>query len=155
MKISSSHAEVTIRQVSEPIFSHLANLVEESESEGFRFLRKLVDDWTSGENRFTQQGEALFIAECDGQIVAVGGLNIDPYANAPTVGRVRRFYVAARFRRQKLGARMIEVIVDLAKQHFTTLRLYTNSEEAARFYLAVGFSSHYGCSECTHILQIK
>lgn len=35
-------------------------LVRESEGEGFRFLARLVSEWSSGRNRFGRPGEALF-----------------------------------------------------------------------------------------------
>lgn len=155
MHVGSPHLDVNIRRISDLLTIHLEGLVEESESEGFRFLRRLLDDWNSGENRFSQPGEALFVADCVGQIVAVGGLNIDPYADDPTVGRVRRFYVSANFRHKKIGKRLIEEIICLARKHFTVLRLYTNSQVASQFYVAVGFVEYNKPPDCTHILQIQ
>ncbi|MFT3883033.1 MAG: hypothetical protein QM703_25700 [Gemmatales bacterium] len=40
----------------------LEALAKESEHEGWRFLRRLVDEWISGANRFAESGEALFAA---------------------------------------------------------------------------------------------
>ena len=64
-------------------------LVAESEQAGLGFLRRLADEWTGGVNRFDRLGEALFGARIGRELVAVGGLNVDPYAKDPTIARVR------------------------------------------------------------------
>ena len=73
----------------------LADLIAESEREGFALVRRLVDDWESGDNRFDRPGEALFAVVADGRVLGVCGLNIDPYLPGGRVGRVRHLYVAA------------------------------------------------------------
>ncbi|XEC93028.1 hypothetical protein AB6A23_16775 [Paenibacillus tarimensis] len=57
-------------------------------SEGFRHLKRLVNDYETGVNKIDKEGEALFIAYQNGNIVGVCGLNRDPYANCDEVGRV-------------------------------------------------------------------
>src|SRR4051812_2163930 len=81
----------------------LAELVAESERSDFRFVRKLMDDWISGINRFDKPGEALFTVTVDSRVVAVGGLNQDRYVGVPGIGRVRRLYVLEAFRRRGVG----------------------------------------------------
>jgi GNAT superfamily N-acetyltransferase len=155
MGAEASTLDFNIRRIVELSPNLLDDLVVESELQGFRFLRRLVDDWASGENRFSQSGEALFVADRAGHVVGVGGLNIDPYAGSPKTGRVRRFYVSALFRRQKAGSRLIEAIVAFARSRFTMLRLYTSSPNAAQFYSSVGFSACDDFSHCTHVLVLK
>ena len=57
----------------------LAAPIAESEAHGLRFVRRLTDEWLNGVNRFDRPGEALFAARDGADVVAVGGLNIDPY----------------------------------------------------------------------------
>src|SRR4029077_6614438 len=76
----------------------LAPLVAESERDGWQFVRRLADEWTSGANRFDKPDEALFIASVDSVIVGVCGLNADPYASDESVGRVRHLYVLRAYR---------------------------------------------------------
>jgi hypothetical protein len=45
-------------------------LLAESEQAGLRFLRRLVDEWASGVNRFDRPGEALFGAQIGHEWVA-------------------------------------------------------------------------------------
>jgi len=54
-------------------------LVAESESAGYRLVRRLADEWASGENRFDRPGEALFAAWVDGHLFGTCGLYVDPY----------------------------------------------------------------------------
>ena len=71
----------------------LAALLAESEQQGFRFVRRLVEEWESGANRFDRPGEALFVARVGNDVVGVCGLHVDPYADDPKIGRVRHLYV--------------------------------------------------------------
>src|SRR5438876_6602699 len=71
----------------------LDGLLAESEQAGIRFVRRLVEEWSSGANRFDRPGEALFGARVGGQWVGVCGVNVDPYAAEERVGRVRHLYV--------------------------------------------------------------
>ena len=117
----------------------LADLVVESQREGFAFVRRLVNEWESGDNRFDRPGEALFAAVADGRVVGVCGLNVDPYLPGGRVGRVRHLYVAAAFRRRGIGAGLVEAVIRTAHGTFDRLRLRTDSEPAARFYESLGF----------------
>src|SRR3989442_1637640 len=78
----------------------LAALIAESEQAGLRFVRRLVEEWGTGANRFDRSGEALFAARVDGELVGVCGLNIDPYAANDRIGRLRHLYVRSAFRRR-------------------------------------------------------
>jgi len=133
---------------------HLNSLVAESEMEGFQFLRRLVTDWSDGTNTFSLDGEALFLAEHEGRLVGVAGLNIDPYAGSSHIGRVRRLYVSKRFRRHGVGSRLLAEIVAAAKNRFTRLQLFTRSADAVRFYVALGFVAREDIPQCTHVLDL-
>lgn len=71
----------------------LMMLVDESRTEGFRHLKRLVSDYDTGTNKFDKDGEALFLALKNGDIVGVCGLNEDPHSENKEIGRVRRLYV--------------------------------------------------------------
>jgi GNAT superfamily N-acetyltransferase len=132
----------------------LAELVAESERDGLAFLRRLVEEWESGDNRFDRPGEALFAAVEGGRVVGVCGLNFDPYFSAGRVGRVRHLYVAAEFRRRGIGTELVAAVIMTARGTFDRLRLRTGSESAAGFYESLGFRL---CAEepaCTHVLVL-
>jgi len=131
----------------------LAAPIAESEAHGLHFVRRLTDEWINGVNRFDRPGEALFAMRDAADIVAVGGLNIDPYTADPAVGRVRHVYVVAAHRRRGLGAALVTDIIAAARGHFQTLRLSTSNPDAARFYERLGFRPRAGVAKCTHVME--
>jgi GNAT superfamily N-acetyltransferase len=146
--------EVTVERLTDLPPDALAALVAESERAGWRFVRRLSDEWAAGANRFDRPGEVLFATRVDGRLVGVCGLNVDPYAADEAVGRVRRLYVLAEFRRIGVGRRLVRAVVAAARGRFGSLRLRTESREAAAFYERLGFRP-VGLPDCTHVLGLE
>ena len=133
--------------------AELNPLVTEAEAGGHLFVRRLRDEWASGSNRFDMRGERLIVARAGDRLVGVGGLNHDPYTQAPGIGRLRHLYVARDARRRGVGALLVRSILAGAAVHFTLIRLRTDSAEAAAFYSRLGF--HPTDEEgATHFLRI-
>ena len=131
----------------------LATPLVESEARGIHFVRRLTDEWINGVNRFDRPGEALFAVRDAADIVAVGGLNVDPYTTEPGTGRVRHLYVVATHRRRGLGATLVGEIIATARSRFHTLRLSTSNPDAARLYERLGFRPCADVAKCTHIME--
>ena len=132
----------------------LAELIVESEQHGLRFVRRLADEWASGANRFDRPGEALFVARSAGDVVGVCGLNVDPYATALDVGRVRHLYVLRAHRHRGIGQQLVTAIVQAARGRFQRLRLRTQNPEAARLYERLGFRAAVDATDCTHVMEL-
>ena len=132
----------------------VAPLITESEQAGLRFVSRLAEEWASGRDRFDQPGEALFGAQLEGVLVGVCGLNVDPYAGDPRVGRVRHLYVLTARRRLGVGRQLVGAVVAAAHGPFTALRLSTVNPAAARLYEALGFCRHAGDAHCTHVMDL-
>ncbi|EOR07796.1 GNAT family N-acetyltransferase [Acinetobacter sp. ANC 3926] len=117
-------------------------LIQYSEREGFRFLNRLKQDFQSGANCFDQIGEALFVVydQQDG-LIAVGGLNQDPFAESKRVGRLRRFYIHPDYRHKKIATYLLMHIEQYAKTYFERLDLFTDTAQAAHFYQSRGYQS--------------
>jgi len=130
-------------------------LVVESESAGYRLVRRLVDEWAGGENRFDRPGEVLFAAWMDGRLIGACGLNVDPYTKADGVGRVRHLYVLSAYRRLGVGRQLVGRVVDAARGRFGRLRLSTRNPEAARLYERMGFARSVGTPDHTHVLELR
>jgi GNAT superfamily N-acetyltransferase len=148
-----TNPSLRVERVDEPSRDALAALVDDSERHGVRFVRRLADEWASGANRFDRPGEALFMAWIDGDAVGVGGLNIDPYATAPGVGRVRHVYVLTAHRRAGVGARLMHAILDAARGRFEVVRLRTSNPAAARLYERLGWEP-VDEADCSHALAL-
>ena len=132
----------------------LGELLEEGEREGFRFLRRLEDEWQSGANRFGRDGEALFIARVDGRLVGICGINVDPYVGSDDIARLRHLYVAPDARRHGIGRTLARLAIESAARHrFRAVYLRSDTEAAARFYESLGFMP-IDDGDATHALAL-
>ncbi|WNS76255.1 GNAT family N-acetyltransferase [Bacillus sp. DTU_2020_1000418_1_SI_GHA_SEK_038] len=132
----------------------ISHLVQESKAAGFRFLEKLVNDYQNGTNRFNKHGESLLgVYNKQGVLIAIGGLNNDPYSNDPKIGRLRRFYVASNFRRSGVGTLLLNKIMLEAKKYYEGLVLHTDTVQGDLFYTAFGFSKTCDYPNSTHYIN--
>lgn len=123
----------------DPLVPALAALRAEARAEGYRFVDTLAEDWETGHNRFDRPGELLLAAWDGGMMIAVGGLNRDPYPCASGTGRLRHVFVAAARRRSGMGGALVRRLMDGAHDHFDRVRLRTASAKAGLFYECLGF----------------
>ncbi len=129
----------------------IERLLAEALAEGVDFVQTLVDDWGSKENRFDGPGELLCGSFDDGVLVAVGGLNLDPFAGRPDMGRIRRVYVRRAWRNAGVGRALVSALVGEARRSFHSVRLRAENADAARLYERMGFVPVPG-PDATHIL---
>jgi GNAT superfamily N-acetyltransferase len=132
----------------------IEELQAEAHIEGYRFIDTLVNQWLSGENRFNAPGEALCGCMDDGLLIAVGGLTRDPFLSDPAVGRIRRVYVRRACRNRGIGAALLDQLLSVARQNFSSVRLRAESPQAARLYGRKGFSEIQSPT-ATHILHLR
>jgi GNAT superfamily N-acetyltransferase len=118
-----------------PLPSGIYDLLSEGEASGFRFLRRLVNDYEDGSNRFDATGEALYCITINQQLAGIGGVN----AFHSRIGRIRRFYILKEYRRHGIGALLLEAIERHAQNHFERLELFTDSEAGSAFYQQCGY----------------
>jgi GNAT superfamily N-acetyltransferase len=111
----------------------------EAAQQSFRFIARLISDWESGLNTFSQDGETLLGGYEGEQLIAVGGLNKDPYIEGTVVDRIRHVYVLAKWRRRGVGRALIDRLLVEAENVFSEVRLRTETAEAADFYIRCGF----------------
>ena len=132
-------------------------LVTESELQGWKLVRRLIDDYVSGINRFDADGECLFLATSDGAVVGVCGLNVDPYSADPDIGRVRHLYVLPAHRRTGVGKQLVQAVISQAHSRFGQLSDYVHPKSSSR--QAVCTSDWDSCPpldipDATHVLGI-
>lgn len=142
-----------VRRISHPL-SGMDDLHAEARAEGYDFIDTLVDDWASGANRFDGPGEAFFGCFDESTLVAIGGLNVDPFAGDPQVGRIRRVYVRPQWRNSGVGAALVTVLVEKARKSFKCVRLRAENSDAARLYERLGFVRIEN-PNATHILAFE
>ncbi|GLX68044.1 GNAT family N-acetyltransferase [Paenibacillus glycanilyticus] len=146
---------IIITKVKQLDIYDLTQLVDESTSEGFRHLKRLVGDYEAGTNKFDMAGEALFLAIKHGEIVGVCGLNQGLHANSSKVGRVRRLYVSPNARRFGVGRMLMNSVIAEARNHYQMLVLKTDNPVADLFYRSIGFLDKADSEIDTHFLELS
>jgi N-acetylglutamate synthase-like GNAT family acetyltransferase len=146
---------IDIVHISEISSEEINYLLEESLSQGFRFVERLIREYRSGLNCFDKSGEVLLTASVQGAVVGIGGLNRDPYFNNSKVGRLRHLYVGSVWRRQGVGRLLVAQLMHEANQHYQLLTLRTDTLTADEFYQKLGFKTYPSWGHTTHHLQLS
>jgi GNAT superfamily N-acetyltransferase len=145
-----------VKQIQNLLHFDLNKLIKESKEEGFRFVERLANDYNNGSNTFNEMGEALFgVFNKKGEMIAIGGLNIDPFSNQPYIGRLRRFYVSKEYRRNGIGSLLLKKIINEAEKYFKILVLHTDTKPAEDFYASFGFSKENLYANSTHYMELS
>jgi len=131
-----------------------SNLVALARDEGYLFLTRAEAEWIDGSNRFDKPGEGLFLARIGSESVGIAGLNVDPFLEDPTVGRLRRVYVAPEVRGAGIGGDLVRACIGSAASHFSRVRLRAENPDAARLYERLGFVAVEE-TEATHSIEIS
>jgi GNAT superfamily N-acetyltransferase len=127
-------------------------LLADAASEGVRNMALLAQDWTSGDQRFDGDGEALLGTLLTGELAGIGSLSIEPAAAEPA-RRVRRFYVRPAFRRQGVARTLASALIQEALDQVDLLTCNAAaSPAAAPFWEAQGFSPDTS-GPWTHVLR--
>ncbi|MCG8707798.1 GNAT family N-acetyltransferase [Brenneria sp. 4F2] len=131
-----------------------AELKAQSMAEEFNMLRRLEENWLSGQNRFDKLGEKLIGAFADGSIVGVCGINIDPYTPAANTGRLRHLYVDNGWRKRRVGSGLLSEIIKNSDRWFNFIN--TNAPPSAfTFYERAGFIALIDVDKVTHQLCLR
>src|ERR1700677_5324056 len=144
---------IPIQKIELPV-PGIERLLAEAREEGYDFIETLVEEWASAENRFDAPGEILCGRLDHGLLVAVGGLNCDPFAGRADVGRIRRIYVRPAWRDKGIGRALVTTLLEQARTHFRCVRLRSENAEAARLYERIGFTP-IANPDATHILILE
>jgi len=135
--------------------SGFKTLQQESQQEGYRFLLRLEEDWLDGTNTFSAVGEGLYEVRVMGELVAIGGINIDPYGQSEADGRLRRFYVKKAYRRKGVGKLLVDFILQEHRSNFERVSLYTGEPAAGAFYVRCGFTEVLGVEKVSHRIVLR
>lgn len=146
---------VHIQKIEPLTLAQLQPLLDASISEGYTFVQKLWDEYQSGVNDFSGDGEVLLGGYHDDQFVAIGGIHTDPYLNSPAIGRVRHVYVLPACRRYGIGKALVQALIDHSAAQFATVTLRTTTDHGRAFYTAIGFADAPRFADATHWLDVK
>jgi GNAT superfamily N-acetyltransferase len=126
-------------------------LAGDAGSEGFGFIDRLDREWADGSNRFDRDGECLLGLIEDNALIAIGGLNRDPYTFDIRTGRIRHLYVRPKFRRSGCATQLMRELLLRGETVFSGIRLRTTSSPAQCLYERLDFQP-VNETDATHIL---
>ncbi|MFC0409667.1 GNAT family N-acetyltransferase [Roseomonas elaeocarpi] len=129
----------------------LGVLRAEAAAEGFRFVERLVAAGAAG---FGGPGELLLGAFLGDELVAIGGLNRDPYVGDPGTARLRHLYVRPGFRRRGIASAIVQQLLGEAGENVRLVRLRTDTAAGAAFYRRHGFTPVRD-AQATHVLPLQ
>jgi len=144
--------KIEIKQITDLNIGLLEKLAVEAHIEGHKFVQRAIDEWKSGLNNFSKKGEILFGIFISKICEGIGGLNIDPFIENPSIGRIRHVYISQDHRRKGFATLLLRKIIHIASKHFELLRLYTGIPNASSFYESLGFIPSKGF-KMLHILK--
>jgi GNAT superfamily N-acetyltransferase len=116
----------------------LATLRELSLAEGFSHVDHIAAEYEKGNHEFEAPGAFGYGWYLGAELVAIGGLTLDPYIEE-RAGRVRRVYVHPEHRRRGLARKMMERILEEARQSYSFFTLRSATPEASALYVSLGF----------------
>ncbi len=117
----------------------IAELERAADAEGHRFVARTRHEWLDGTNRFDGVGETFFVALAGNRVVAMCGVNIDPYVNSTRVGRLRHMYTHPDYRRQGVAEALVRTCMRHGSRSFEKVRLRTDNPAADALYQSLGF----------------
>ena len=119
--------------------SIIRDLSRVAEAEGFRFVTRFADECANGGVQLDSPGEYFCGVFEEGDLVALGGVTLDPYVDDAGVGRVRHVFVRPEFRARGVGRMLVDRLEARAQNRYTRLRLRTDRAAAAAFYERLGY----------------
>jgi GNAT superfamily N-acetyltransferase len=89
---------------------------------------------------------AVFAAYIHGELAGIGAMTDEPMMTSQPTWRMRRLYVHRKFRRQKVACAIATALLQEAAKKVRAVTVHVPSDEAARFWEALGFRRVTGCS---------
>lgn len=142
---------VSLRVVANTLPDDVVLLADEAEREGYEHIRRLVDEWKTGRNRFARRGEQLLVAIDGNDVVAVGGLTTE-FCRKDWL-RMRRYYVLPAYRGRGIGRMIAARLLDHARTFTDTVTVHAGSANASLFWEAMRFQPMQ-CGTYTHIYRL-
>jgi GNAT superfamily N-acetyltransferase len=143
--------EIDIRPVIGTLPQQIHSLAIEARREGYRFLDRLIDEWSDGSNRFDRNGECLLMVFIGKVPAGIGGLTAEPRIAGAL--RMRRFYIHPSARGQGIGRMLADALIGRARQMTTLLTVHSGTGDASAFWQALGFQECFG-DGYSHLLRL-
>ncbi|MGO6849120.1 GNAT family N-acetyltransferase [Rhizobium beringeri] len=143
---------IDIRTFRDGLPQEIADLESEARREGYLHITRLVDEWSTGDNRFQRDGERLLGAYADEVLAGIGGMTVETAMSGAL--RMRRFYMRPAMRGRGIGRMLAMALLDHARSFCTVVTVHAGNDGAARFWESIGFQPH-GRDGHSHLLALQ
>jgi GNAT superfamily N-acetyltransferase len=143
---------IDIRRFRDRLPQEIADLESEARQEGYLHITRLIDEWSTGDNRFQRDGERLLGAYVDDALAGIGSMTVETAMSG--VLRMRRFYVRPATRGRGIGRILALALLDHARSFCTVVTVHAGNDGAAKFWESLGFQPH-GRDGYTHLLALQ
>ncbi|TAZ00803.1 GNAT family N-acetyltransferase [Rhizobium leguminosarum] len=143
---------INIRRLRDRLPQEIADLESEARQEGYLHITRLIDEWSTGDNRFQRDGERLLGAYVDDALAGIGSMTVETAMSG--VLRMRRFYVRPATRGRGIGRILALALLDHARSFCTVVIVHAGNDGAAKFWESLGFQPH-GRDGYTHLLALQ
>lgn len=146
---------IEVKNISDLKEVNVSKLIQESEREGYRFVSRLASEYEDGTHRFSEQGEAIYGAWEEDELIAIGGLYRNSTSKDENSARLFRFYTLPEHRRKGVGSELLKAVSENAKGHFKEITTKTEAGNVDSFYRANGFVFDERSPDTTHVLSLQ
>lgn len=146
--------EITIIKITNTNIFKLNKLLTDSLKDKSSIISTVIQEWFSRKNMFDKPGESLWGISINDEIVAICGVNIDPYLNDKYIGRIRRLYVSSNYRYMGIATKLLRHILAFCRNYYVTLRIETYSNSISKLCLSIGGSKIVD-PHATHVLHLN
>jgi len=133
---------VTLVRTIDRLPTEFAALEADAKADGHAHLTRLSREFAQNPAVF----HAIFAAYIDGELAGIGALADEPTMTSHPTWRMRRLYVHRKFRRRKVAHAITTALLQEAARKVRAVTVHAGSDEAARFWEALGFRRVTGCS---------
>jgi GNAT superfamily N-acetyltransferase len=131
---------LTITRIAHQLPTGFDALRVDAEADGHRHMTRFAQEFEASPALF----HAVFVGLIDGQLAGLGAITDEPTLPSQPVWRMRRVYVHRAFRRRDVARAIALALLQEAQGRVTTLTVHAGTDEAARFWEAMGFRPTIG-----------
>jgi len=126
-------------------------ILVEARREGHVFVERFHAEWQEGRERYDGENEGLFGAFLGERFVGMAAIGRDPYAQDPSIGRLRHVFVIRAARREGVAAALVEACLERGRG-FDLIRLRSRNPGTRRLYERLGFEP-VALKDATHVFR--
>jgi GNAT superfamily N-acetyltransferase len=126
---------VVLDRVSHRLPASFQELEADARADGHANLTRLSSEFAENPAMFHH----MLSAYVDSELAGIGAITDEPAPSLQPAWRMRRLYVHRSFRRHRVAGTIVAALLKAAARKVSLVTVHAGSDEAARFWEAVGF----------------